>query len=1236
MKRPEAAVFVFVSVIQCAFGAKYFVLQNNENGCEDGGGRLVGGAYNPTTNKAGSDADLAECKQAWQFLALGKNLGPQGSLPGSGPDPKTEDSGAGTCWPDQGDPANFCTTCTCSPDTCGSGPNGPRCTVTDAPRGCYQDGTPNGNLWYNIGTVNLMRCQAAAVCICAEKTPTASPSAGPSASPVGPSKAPSLAPSRPPSISPSAAPAAPTRAPSVSPTGGPVLAPTAAPTGPPSAAPLPPTKGPSGGPVAAPTGSPRLPSSSPAAAVAPSTPPTAAPTAAPAKLPTAPPQPAGTPTAPPQPAVAPTAPPQPAGTPTAPPRPAPSAAPTVPPSLAGSPTAPPGRPSAAPSSAPLPPGAPTRPPAVQPSGSPTTPPEPRPSAAPSAGSPPSPSPSTAPATPAAPTAPPAAPTAGPAAPAAPTAGPAASVRPTDPSSPSPTTSPLLTGPVVLRWSAPSKAASEDISSSGVVVSVRVIGGRFDLKRWAGGANPPVTLSTNRNQAPPLRGMAWALREKPLEVVQSTAAGHNASVVSFRVGPVSGYLADAGETVTLSLSAAAVQGATSTTGWSQWKMEVTEATPTIAEQTQAIAGGVAAASAVLGAGSAGPAQNLLMITSMGCKDENADVPPTMHPLGISIDNNECIGAFVGNLAVLVCGVAVVHFLSALILREVASMVRIPVVIPAAWFTGNKQWTVRQAQGVLRFPAFPLFMYMFCYQGNAWCAFKVLFKADSPVHVIAAAIVLIILLAAPGLLGWMLHRATPDRMLFRTDRQPESKCLRWLVGPGEWVSVDREWPESWRYSLQVWTYTARCCYFIFAEFLFQFLSGMAAAIPTGGNYTTCGHVRVLLLTFTCSFVAVEIIMQPHSRPRDNWFDSVRMIVTSVGFAFEAAGYYRQGAGHDSQALLSVGQACMSAALLVILLKVVLDGLAGLWSAVRGRRNRMQAEVWEQKLSSPQRLPFQEDESFIAGDHSWQNLLSDAEGHARELDELHHPRTSSTTSTHIDVDYSERWSELIGEDVRGPGRSISLPRRTTSSESGMAARQGSAKPVKRAPSFAPYGGGRGQQGSPPSGPNRSPTHSHPSPPSPVVVMETRRQKSSFSAGSQRGQLQNIPKRKMRVVPPLPPRSPGSPQRRGTLQGSASFQECHTPRGEQTPRGERSRGHSRATAATITPTTSAPTVNFSTVLARSVDSRRKLNRKSLQSQIPPYRPAGSRQHSFPDDPARRSFSRIDSLARTDESFSA
>eukprot|EP01062_Namystynia_karyoxenos_P066891 TRINITY_DN60807_c0_g1_i1.p1 TRINITY_DN60807_c0_g1~~TRINITY_DN60807_c0_g1_i1.p1 ORF type:complete len:1414 (+),score=159.63 TRINITY_DN60807_c0_g1_i1:70-4311(+) len=665
--------------------------------------------------------------------------------------------------------------------------------------------------------------------------PSRSPSSAPSASPVGGPTAspapPSVSPTTAPSGSPTQSPALPTLSPVVGPSQSPSVSPTTSPVGGPSASPALPSTSPTAAPVVSPTASP---TESPVAG------PTTAPTVAPSRNPVG--GPSASPVVPPTraPTEAPTAGPSPAPSapplrPSAPPSDAPSAAPSGRPTV--SPTHPPMiGPTVAPSVSPSmsPTRTPTKSPVVSPTASPSAGPSTGPSPVPSTGPTAQPStaaPTGAPSTPPslppeqAPTvAPSTVPSPPPSAPPQPLPSAPPSVRPTwGPLSAPPSASPS-SGPTASPWAGPSGAPSAAPSRAPV----------------RGPSASPTATPTAGPKVVPTAPPSASPSDPPATIAPSGAP----SAPPEPAPSVSPSRAAAAPTAPPSAAPTASPTIFKLTGLTKSEKEVVEQSTKVA----------AAATAVTGSPGAG---RLAVIMNLDCSIEDVDLGAEpldfeFHPVGVGIgtnDNKYFKGAILFN-ALLVLGVGAVFGLLALAQVQIC------------------QTPVLKAMGNVKCPGMAFVPYMFLLQGTSLAACNLGFRPLYAMEGLYGWCILLICVASPGLLWWLLLRekrfwaqvAEDPRLdaeagieqYKETGQSPPRVLEGWqrqvyvaFFGPRIWVSKENSPHFCERYGVIFESYKEGRIWFVLCE-IGQILAVSILSVWRPDGPTAC-HLRNAIMSF-----------------------------------------------------------------------------------------------------------------------------------------------------------------------------------------------------------------------------------------------------------------------------------------------------------------------------------------------------------------------------------------------------
>eukprot|EP01062_Namystynia_karyoxenos_P028194 TRINITY_DN21406_c0_g2_i1.p1 TRINITY_DN21406_c0_g2~~TRINITY_DN21406_c0_g2_i1.p1 ORF type:complete len:1208 (+),score=82.12 TRINITY_DN21406_c0_g2_i1:205-3624(+) len=784
------------------------------------------------------------------------------------------------------------------------------------------------------------------------RPPTASPTTAPTAPPLRPTGSPSTAPTTTPSRSPSAPPRQPTRSPSESPTSVPSVSPSASPLNPtssPTSPPLEPTASPSAppsfGPSPLPTLQPSgLPSSSPTRL------PSIAPTPIPTMLPSLSPsrQPSAAPTLAPSgiPSLSPSA--TPSEQPTTPPTPAPWHPPSA------SPTAAPSRsPSSSPS--PSPSALPSKSPTAQPSSAPSRAPSAKPSVQPTSS--PSRIPSTAPPT----VAPSVAPTSRPSV--TPTQLPSVSPTPGPTSRPSvpPTLAPHY--PSVTPSLAPSSPPRIPTAMPSVPPELSPTEAPSTPPR------PPSVSPTAPPYPPPIPTMRPSPEEPPPSAAPSLSPSRALPFVS--TPPTHGPTG-----VPTSTPTVAPTESPSSSPLPAPTLSPTPAPPPPVLGTARDAAGGAVTTAVVAAGAAPAMSQLALAGDLTCSPVGtlAELPPAMHPTGITSMGSQYLGCLLGAalimssvtllsniaLAVLTCfdpdglGVLTRKAIQTSFLRY------IPVI---------KDSEAVDLAAIARHPNIILFTGFFVYQGAAFSALRLLAGSRledgraSPWWMrLLGAVCAIVLIGLPAVLYRRVHDGvTPCLRRDMPGRGPDVRARvrpwdpplppRWLQYAflsevGDWVSRRRQkhWISRWQSAVR--QYNERCApHGAVLELGAMWLLGLANAWPTP-SLAACGHVRLAAAAVHLAQLVYCLLYRPYRCSRDLVLQVARLVLLIGALAALAVAFYTAIGGREKPDT-SVGSTLLTAATVIVLVKTLIIGISELVLLVKGYRANSQALEWgEQK--------------------------------------------------------------------------------------------------------------------------------------------------------------------------------------------------------------------------------------------------------------------------------------------------
>ncbi|KAJ9460901.1 Titin-like protein [Diplonema papillatum] len=488
----------------------------------------------------------------------------------------------------------------------------------------------------------------------------------------------------------------------------------------------------------------------------------------------------------------------------------------------------------------------------------------------------------------------------------------------------------------LVWTYADDVKSETVAAVGIRVRIAASLATFDANNWR--AEPRSILRFSTNNPMLSRGLQAALGRHELTLAVDR---NNRTFVDFSIR-FAEYRADMDETITFTLADDAVTGGTDilrAQGYMQAKVTVHHVEPPVSEN-------VVAVSAVMSA--AASAQQLALLMDVECGNgSRTKVPRSMHPLGVSIDHSDCFGALVWDTTI-VTSAAIIQFLMALLAGYVVKFNSF--LVPTHWLPVR---TVRAAHGLVRFPGGLLFVFYFLYQGQAKCAWILTF--DGGVHTVVGLFFMSLLIALPLWISWFLYNELKTRQArYREVDERHGKVFEFIMGKGEWVSRRRKNPVTFRFSLQLRAFTARCGWFLLLDFALMMVIGLGSAIPAT-SYQQCGHVRLALGLATVICLGVELYFQPHIRPRDNVFDCIRFMLQATGLFCQGRAYYAENITHP--AMIAAAMIFLIAIFLLIV-KLLMDIGCEVYIFLKRRRTILQKMEWAE-------FDYSDDEADQPGD-------------------------------------------------------------------------------------------------------------------------------------------------------------------------------------------------------------------------------------------------------------------------------
>ena len=304
---------------------------------------------------------------------------------------------------------------------------------------------------------------------------------------------------------------------------------------------------------------------------------------------------------------------------------------------------------------------------------------------------------------------------------------------------------------------------------------------------------------------------------------------------------------------------------------------------------------------------------------------------LHPTGIEVGDNLLAGAIVGNLAIIVGFTLVCRLLVACLYS------------PAALRATSCVSLHNDTQASLFFPSSALLIFQWLFQGLALAAMVLVVRLPAVWSGALGFTTLVVCMGVPVWVFRQLKSNVPRSACYiNDDIQPRGRLLTILCGPGEWVSHYRKQHWVKRYAAVLLPFKQAIPWFSFWQFC-QYLALCAVNAIRTENYVQCGHVKVAAALLFLGMLALLLITKPYTRPRDMAMLPLYMVVMATGLVFEAVSYYTYD---PTGVLFDVATGFFVAALIILLIKMVLDLLTAVFIICSKRRERLQQEWWATK--------------------------------------------------------------------------------------------------------------------------------------------------------------------------------------------------------------------------------------------------------------------------------------------------
>ena len=363
-----------------------------------------------------------------------------------------------------------------------------------------------------------------------------------------------------------------------------------------------------------------------------------------------------------------------------------------------------------------------------------------------------------------------------------------------------------------------------------------------------------------------------------------------------------------------------------------------------EEQIATAGGVAAVASAVGGG--GGAATRLVMATLGCHKEGdapVELPFALHPTQIKVAGSSSAGAVAGNALVAV-GFAVVCAAVLFAFRSCGAAC-------------SSAFASLDAQGFLRLPSAPFFVFQLLYQGTTYGAMNLVLHPPSAVLWATGSVALVLCVVLPVLVFSTVTKNVPGRARYMREQRPRSWAMTWLLGPGEWVSLREDCHWVNRYATAVRMYGQEFAWFSLIDFAGSFaLSALSAVDAT--TLVSCGHVKMSAALVFLIMLVVEARLWPHARMRDSAMDFVGLGLQMSAMVLMGLGYYSGARDSTDSWMFATAGILLTAAVGFVLLKLACDVIAEAYIFLTNRRVNMQQAAFDM---------FNE-EAFVAVDGSF----------------------------------------------------------------------------------------------------------------------------------------------------------------------------------------------------------------------------------------------------------------------------
>ena len=338
-------------------------------------------------------------------------------------------------------------------------------------------------------------------------------------------------------------------------------------------------------------------------------------------------------------------------------------------------------------------------------------------------------------------------------------------------------------------------------------------------------------------------------------------------------------------------------------------------------------------AVVSLGSATSGMTLGLLASPQC-GVKTDLPFSIHPTGLKIDNSKYLGAVVGNIAVMVSLAIFLYALSA----AAHSM------SGATWF---HHWFAYN--GFKSFPSVGLYFFLLMYQGTAFTALHLVVYPENAIQFIAGLATTLACVGIPSVVCYKCRMNVPYSAVYHiikptdTDKLKEPNVVQlFFFGPGEWVAVERDNMWNDKYMSMLKPYKEKTAWW--GVFFFMLMFGVAGLnVPDSDTMVECGHIRMGLAALFVLMLGLNVWKRPYCRVRDNVTFIVLHAAVAAAMVMQGLGFYAEDLNDDR---FGVAANILEVCMVVVIVKAVVDLITDSFIASNKTRQVHQDDYWDRK--------------------------------------------------------------------------------------------------------------------------------------------------------------------------------------------------------------------------------------------------------------------------------------------------